>query len=106
MITTPWFSFAVAVALGLLIGIERERSKGQGPGRRPAGLRTFTLASLLGAMAFHAGGLLLLGIAIAAVATLAALSYLQSHGLSIFGWYRIILGLVIAGLIFAQVIPA
>ena len=79
MITTPWLSFAVAVALGLLIGIERERSKGQGPERRPAGLRTFTLASLLGAMAFHAGGLLLLGIAIAAVATLAALSYLQSH---------------------------
>jgi undecaprenyl-diphosphatase len=33
-------------------------------------------------------------------------SYLQSHGLSIFGWYRIALGLVIAGLIVGNVIPA
>ena len=79
MMTTPWFNFAVAVALGLLIGIERERSKGDGPGRRPAGLRTFTLASLLGATAIYVGGPLLLGIALAAVATLAALSYFQSR---------------------------
>lgn len=31
-------------------------------------------------------------------------TYLQSHGLSIFGWYRIAIGIVIAGLIVGQVI--
>ena len=33
-------------------------------------------------------------------------SYLQSHGLSVFGYYRITLGLVIAGLVLGNVIPA
>jgi uncharacterized membrane protein (DUF4010 family) len=38
----------VALGSGLLIGAERERSKGTGPQREIAGVRTFTLASLLG----------------------------------------------------------
>jgi len=46
---------------------------------------------------------MLIGIAAAAVAAALAVkwlvSYLQSHGLSIFGWYRIALGLVIGGLV-------
>lgn len=42
----------------------------------------------------------------AALAVKWLVSYLQSHGLSVFGWYRIALGLVIGGLIAAQVIPA
>jgi len=42
---------AVAVGCGLLIGIERERRKGRGPRRGFAGVRTFTLAALLGAVA-------------------------------------------------------
>ena len=42
----------------------------------------------------------------AALAVKWLVSYLQSHGLSIFGWYRIALGIVIGGLIAAQVIPA
>ena len=40
--------FAVALGLGMLIGLERERSKA---GRDIAGLRTFMLTSLTGAMA-------------------------------------------------------
>ncbi|HEY8539022.1 MAG TPA: MgtC/SapB family protein, partial [Steroidobacteraceae bacterium] len=39
---------AVALGSGLLIGAERERSKGTGPQREIAGVRTFTIASLLG----------------------------------------------------------
>ena len=75
----PWFNFAVALALGLLIGLERERSKGDGPDRRPAGIRTFALAALLGALAAHLGGVSLLAIATGAVMVLTALSYLRSR---------------------------
>ncbi len=71
--TSPWFNFAVALGIGLLIGLERERSKGEGPARRPAGIRTFALATLLGAIASHLGGIPLLAIATIGVAVLAAL---------------------------------
>lgn len=40
-----------ALAIGLLIGVERERSKGQGPDRAPAGIRTFSIVGLVGALA-------------------------------------------------------
>jgi asparagine N-glycosylation enzyme membrane subunit Stt3 len=75
----PWYNLAVALGIGLLIGLERERSKGEGPTRRPAGIRTFALASLLGAVATHLGGTLLLAVALAGVIALTALSYLRSH---------------------------
>jgi uncharacterized membrane protein (DUF4010 family) len=44
-------SFAVALGAGLLIGTERERRKGVGARRALAGVRTFTLTSLAGALA-------------------------------------------------------
>ena len=47
---TLWLNLAVALGIGLLIGAERERSKGTGPDRSSAGIRTFTIASLLGAV--------------------------------------------------------
>ncbi len=47
---TLWLNLATALGIGLLIGAERERSKGSGPQRAFAGLRTFTIASLLGAI--------------------------------------------------------
>jgi uncharacterized membrane protein (DUF4010 family) len=47
---TLWLNLAVALGAGLLIGAERERSKGTGPERSSAGIRTFTIASLLGAV--------------------------------------------------------
>ncbi len=40
----------VALGVGLLIGLERERRKGEGADRAPAGIRTFALAALLGAL--------------------------------------------------------
>lgn len=45
-----WLNLAVALGIGLLIGAERERSKGAGPDRSSQGIRTFTIASLLGAV--------------------------------------------------------
>ena len=46
---------AVALGIGLLIGVERERRKGLGPLRSAAGIRTFALASLLGALSLQLG---------------------------------------------------
>ena len=40
-----------ALGCGLLIGLERERRKGHGPDRLPAGIRTFSLAAVCGAVA-------------------------------------------------------
>ncbi|MGO4440158.1 MgtC/SapB family protein [Rhizobium sp. RAF56] len=78
--TGPWLNFAVSLALGLLIGIERERRKGEGPGRGAAGIRTFGLATLLGAVAVEVGGHVALLIVLLAVSVFAALSYLRDRG--------------------------
>jgi uncharacterized membrane protein (DUF4010 family) len=75
----PWFNFAIALGLGLLIGLERERSKGEGPTRRPAGIRTFALATLLGAIAAYLGQIPLLMVAAAGMALLTGLSYLRDR---------------------------
>ncbi|MFC4309886.1 MgtC/SapB family protein [Steroidobacter flavus] len=59
MADTPelsWINLGVALAIGFLIGIERERSKGTGPTRAVAGLRTFTLIALAGALGLWIGG--------------------------------------------------
>lgn len=59
----------------------------------------------------HTYGVLPLVIGIIAAAVFAAIavkwlvSYLQSHGLAVFGWYRIAIGLVTCGLVYAAVIP-
>ncbi len=66
-----FLGFAAALGGGLLIGIERERRKGFGTQRAFAGVRTFTLASLLGAAVAYlgqplltfAGGLLVIALA-------------------------------------------
>jgi uncharacterized membrane protein (DUF4010 family) len=67
-----------ALAVGLLIGIERERSKGQGPRRAAAGVRTFTLISLAGAISLELGGGPAFLVVAATVGAFAALSYLRS----------------------------
>lgn len=69
----------VALGIGLLIGIDRERKKGDGPSREAAGLRTFTLASLAGAIGMAAGGELLLGAAVLGVVALTGLAYWRSR---------------------------
>jgi uncharacterized membrane protein (DUF4010 family) len=56
--------FAVALGIGLLIGVERERNKGLGPDRSAAGVRTFMLLALAGALADRIGdyGILIAGV--------------------------------------------
>jgi len=79
LLDPQWSRFGVALGIGLLIGLERERSKGEGPARRPAGIRTFALASLFGAVAFELGGVVLLAVAMAGVAALTLLSRASSR---------------------------
>jgi uncharacterized membrane protein (DUF4010 family) len=69
---------AAALGIGLLIGMERERRKGEGPARAAAGLRTFTLASLLGSLAMLLGGGLTLAVLAGVVGVLAVVSYRKS----------------------------
>ena len=61
---------AVAFGVGLLIGVERERAKGSGPGRAAAGVRTFILLGLAGAIAQMIGPV---GVAVAGAATALAI---------------------------------
>lgn len=68
----------VALGIGLLIGIDRERRKGVGPTRGSAGIRTFALASLLGAVAMLLGSNLMLAVATIVVGGLAILGYQRS----------------------------
>jgi uncharacterized membrane protein (DUF4010 family) len=72
-------NLAVALGIGLLIGSERERRKGSGPSRSPAGIRTFAVASLAGAISFLAGGRMLLSIATSGVIVLVAVAYWRGH---------------------------
>ncbi|MBC8127712.1 MAG: undecaprenyl-diphosphate phosphatase [Gloeobacteraceae cyanobacterium ES-bin-144] len=61
---------------------------------------------------FHEYGAvpMLIGVIAAAVSAAIAVkwlvSYLQSHGLSVFGWYRIAVGVIVGGLLYAGVIAA
>ena len=68
-------NLVVALGIGLLIGAERERRKGEGPARSAAGIRTFTITSLVGAVSFMVGSELLLAVATAGVIALTALAY-------------------------------
>lgn len=70
---------AAALGCGLLIGIERERRKGSGPGRAPAGVRTFALAALTGAACMLLGQLPLTLVGAAFVAALGVAAYWRNR---------------------------
>lgn len=72
-------NLAVALGVGLLIGAERERRNHERPSRSAAGIRTFSIASLVGALSYMIGGVTLLAITTAAVSVLAALSYWRTR---------------------------
>jgi uncharacterized membrane protein (DUF4010 family) len=69
-----WLDLAVALGIGLLIGAERERRKGEGRARSAAGIRTFTIASLLGAVSIKINFWLLV-VSIICVTVFAAIAY-------------------------------
>jgi uncharacterized membrane protein (DUF4010 family) len=72
-------SLALAVGLGLLIGVDRERRKGSGPTRHFAGIRTFTLVSLAGAVAQLLAQPWITLVAAVLVAALAVISHLKDR---------------------------
>jgi uncharacterized membrane protein (DUF4010 family) len=69
----------VALGIGLLVGAERERRKGSASNRNAAGIRTFAVTSLLGAVGFALGGPLLLGVAALVVGAGMLLAYQYSR---------------------------
>lgn len=73
-------NFVTVLGIGLLIGAERERRKGGGPSRAPAGIRTFTVTSLAGAISVMVGGAVMLAVTVAGVAALTAVAYFRSRG--------------------------
>ena len=78
--TADLYGYCVAFAVGLLIGIERERSKGEGPLRAAAGVRTFILLALAGAIAQQVGGVgIAIGGAFVALAALASYRHSRSE---------------------------
>lgn len=66
---------AVALGIGLLIGVERERNKGRGRQRGQAGVRSFTIVALTGALAQLSGEPWLIAASALFVGGLALLSY-------------------------------
>lgn len=74
-----WINLGVALAVGFLIGIERERSKGTGPERAVAGLRTFALISLAGALSLWIGGVNVFIATGAIIGVLIAVGYLRTR---------------------------
>lgn len=70
---------SVALGIGLLIGAERERRKGSGPTRGAAGIRTFAIVALLGAVAVLLGGTAMLVAVTLVVGALALAAYLRTR---------------------------
>ena len=75
----PYFPLIVALGIGLLIGAERERRKGEGPFRSAAGMRTFAITAVLGAVAMTIGSEILLSVTMAGVIGLTAIAYFRSR---------------------------
>ena len=71
---------AAALGSGLLIGLERERHKQRGPHREPAGLRTFTLAAMGGALAQALALPGLVAVGALAITALAGAAVLRHRG--------------------------
>jgi uncharacterized membrane protein (DUF4010 family) len=91
----------VALGVGLLIGIERERSNLEAETPAAAGLRTFAIAALVGAVAVMAGGVMLLAIVAAGVVLLVAVSYwrtLSELGPGLTTEFALVITVLIGGL--------
>jgi uncharacterized membrane protein (DUF4010 family) len=68
----------VALGIGLLVGAERERRKDNSPSRSAAGIRTFAVASLMGAVCLVLGGVELLALAVLVVSAGTMIAYQKS----------------------------
>ena len=59
MLNNDILPYFIAGGVGLLVGLERERSKARHGDAAPAGIRTFTLAALAGALAGSFGSMVM-----------------------------------------------
>ena len=75
----PYFPLIVALGIGLLIGAERGHRKGEGPFRSAAGMRTFAITAVFGAVAMTIGSEILLSVTMAGVIGLTAIAYFRSR---------------------------
>lgn len=75
--TEAFYALIEALGIGLLIGIERERSARKPIEVASIGVRTFALASLIGAISLMTGGVPLLMVAVAVVAVARIVSVAQ-----------------------------
>ena len=73
-------SLSVALGIGLLVGAERERNKALGDSRVSAGIRTFTVVALSGAVAGLISSISILPTALLAIALLISISHLSKVG--------------------------
>lgn len=76
---SPLFALCVALGIGLLIGAERERRKSSGPTRAAAGIRTFAVTCIMGAVAMLVGGVMLLALVVTITAVCVMLAYQTTH---------------------------
>lgn len=73
--SAPLLNLLVALGVGMLIGTGRERAMDDPTRPADAGVRTFSIAALAGAVAVACGGVVLLAVLVVAVTALAGLSY-------------------------------
>jgi uncharacterized membrane protein (DUF4010 family) len=73
----PHLAIATALAVGILVGLEREQKRPERPGAMLAGVRTYPIVALIGALAtlLEPASLWLPLVALAGVITLVAISY-------------------------------
>ena len=76
---STFLALCVALGIGLLVGAERERKKGSAPDRSAAGIRTFAIASLLGAVGMLVGDLWLLAVVVSLTGVAALVAYQANH---------------------------
>lgn len=94
-------NLVVALGVGLLIGVERERAKPDKAPEAVAGLRTFSIAALAGAVAVMIGGATLLAVVTGGVGLLVALSYwrtLREQGPGLTTELALVLTVLLGGL--------
>lgn len=76
---STFVALCVALGLGLLVGAERERRKTTSPDRSAAGIRTFAIASILGAVGMLVGDVALLALVVFMTGAGAMVAYRSNH---------------------------
>ncbi|WP_342616210.1 MgtC/SapB family protein [Rhodoferax sp. GW822-FHT02A01] len=77
--SSTFVALSVALGIGLLVGAERERRKGSSPDRSAAGIRTFAIASIMGAVGMLIGDVELLALVVFMTGCAAMIAYRANH---------------------------